>query len=64
MVRQTYHKYMQIKTGSTKTFQKFGKWVERPLRTEILVCKCGYKYIKTRRDQTTCIKCMLKQTNK
>jgi hypothetical protein len=51
---------MIIKPASTKTFQKFGKWVEKPLRTEISVCVCGYKYVKTRKNQTTCIKCMLK----
>ena len=43
---------------SKKHFQKDGKWISRPSKTEILVCVCGGKYIKTRKDQTLCIKCM------
>jgi len=43
---------------SIKTFQKDGKWVENPEETKVLVCACGYKYIKTRDNQTSCIKCM------
>jgi len=45
-------------TTSTRTFQKNGKWVEKKHVTEVLVCACGYKYIKTRDPQTTCLKCM------
>ncbi len=45
-------------TTSTRTFQKNGKWVEKKHVTEVLVCACGYKYIKTREGQTTCLKCM------
>lgn len=42
-----------------KTFQKAGKWIEKPTRSIILVCACGAKYIKTRKDQTGCIKCFM-----
>ncbi len=47
-----------MKSFSTRTFQKDGKWVEKPYRTEVFICLCGNKYIKTREDQTSCIKCM------
>ncbi|NQV88348.1 MAG: hypothetical protein HQ402_02235 [Parcubacteria group bacterium] len=45
---------------SKKHFQKDGKWISKPSRTEILVCKCGAKYIKTRDKQTTCVGCINK----
>ena len=37
------------------------KWAVRvaePLRTAISVCACGSKYIKTRKDQRTCLRCL------
>lgn len=40
-----------------RTFQKAGKWVEKPTETKVLVCVCGMKYIKTRKQQDACIKC-------
>jgi hypothetical protein len=52
-----------IKKFSTKTFQKDGKWVEKPRRTEILVCECGNKYIKTRPQQIKCVRCLIKEKN-
>ncbi len=49
------------KMASPKTFQHLGKWVEKRTVSEILVCACGNKYIKTRKEQTLCIKCMGRQ---
>jgi len=46
---------------SKKHFQKDGKWISKPSCTEILVCKCGVKYIKTRDRQTTCVGCINKE---
>ncbi len=46
-------------TPSKKTFQNpVGKWVEKRTRTEILLCVCGNKYIKTRKEQTVCVRCI------
>ncbi len=48
-------------TPSRKTFQNtVGKWVVKTTRTEILLCICGNKYIKTRKDQAVCIRCIYK----
>ena len=47
-----------IKMPSRKTFQQAGKWVERPRRSEVLVCVCGNKYIKTRDRQIVCVRCI------
>lgn len=44
----------------SKTFQRNGKWVEKPFLTHVPVCACGNKYIKTRPHQTKCIKCIYK----
>jgi len=49
-----------IKTLSTKTFQRNGKWVEKPRVSEVSLCACGNKYIRTRKNQTMCVKCMFK----
>lgn len=43
---------------ATKTFQRNGKWVEKPPHAAIPVCECGNKYIKTRPNQTHCIRCI------
>ena len=40
------------------------KWAARPtepLRTVIVICICGAKYIKTRERQKTCIRCIMKE---
>ncbi|HCB35175.1 MAG: hypothetical protein A2W52_04410 [Candidatus Taylorbacteria bacterium RIFCSPHIGHO2_02_49_25] len=57
---KTKHRKNAILTPSRKTFQNnLGKWVEKKTRTEILVCSsCGVKYIKTRKDQAVCIRCI------
>lgn len=52
------HNMQRPKVTGNKTFQHMGKWIERPVRSEILVCACANKYIKTRDGQTACLKCM------
>ncbi len=53
------HKQNSIMTPSKKTFQNpVGKWIEKKTRTEILLCVCGGKYIKTRKEQTVCVRCI------
>ncbi|PJA33451.1 MAG: hypothetical protein CO184_01920 [Candidatus Zambryskibacteria bacterium CG_4_9_14_3_um_filter_40_16] len=47
-----------IQTVSKKHFQKDGKWIVKPTKTEILLCKCGNKYIKTREGQKNCVRCL------
>lgn len=42
-----------------KVIHTWGKWVERPRRTETLVCACGNRYIKTRLRQTECLSCTI-----
>jgi len=46
-----------IQIASKKHYQIDGKWVTKPTKTEILLCVCGRKYIKTRPKQDACIKC-------
>lgn len=42
-----------------KTFNKNGKWIERPGKMTIHVCsKCDNKYLKTRRNQKLCLPCI------
>ncbi len=53
-----------LKLQPTKTFQRDGKWVHKPTRSEILVCSaCANKYIKTRPEQKICVKCMAKEAH-
>jgi len=42
-----------------KVVHTWGKWVERPRRTETVVCTCGNRYIKTRKNQTECLQCTI-----
>jgi len=41
-----------------RTFQQAGKWVERPRKSEVLLCVCGNKYLKTREKQIVCVRCL------
>jgi hypothetical protein len=41
-----------------KTFQQDGHWIEKPNKTAILVCECGNRYLKTRRNQLSCLRCV------
>lgn len=53
------HKQHNIMTPSRKTFQNgIGQWVVKKTRTEILLCVCGNKYIKTRKNQEVCVRCI------
>lgn len=47
-----------ILNSEGKPIVKKGVWVERPRRMEILLCVCGNKYLKTRKDQVVCVKCI------
>lgn len=44
--------------GPSKTFQQDGHWIEKPNKTAILVCECGNRYLKTRPNQTRCLRCI------
>lgn len=56
MIKKNSNNNMQ---PSKRTFQNtMGKWVEKTTRTEILVCYCNKKYIKTRTGQKSCLPCM------
>ncbi|MSU56197.1 MAG: hypothetical protein EXS51_02730 [Candidatus Taylorbacteria bacterium] len=53
------HRQHNIMTPSRKTFQNgIGQWVVKKTRTEILLCICGNKYIKTRKNQEVCVRCI------
>ena len=45
------------KTPVAKHSQR-GKYVYKPLISVVIVCKCGNKYVSTRKGQTTCVMCM------
>lgn len=42
---------------ATKHSQR-GKYIYKPLVSVVIVCKCGNKYVATRKGQKTCIMCM------
>ncbi|GEM_PF-1788230 len=42
----------------SKTYQKNGRWVEKPSTTVVSLCICKNKYIKTRENQTQCLRCI------
>ena len=44
--------------GPTKTFQQDGHWIGKVKKSPIWLCACGNKYLKTRAQQTTCLRCM------
>lgn len=51
-------KITQKPKGPPKQFQQDGRWVVKLRKTEILVCTCGNKYLKTRPGQTVCLRCI------
>lgn len=42
----------------SKNFFKDGKWIDAPHEVAVRVCACGNKYIKTRKEQKRCLRCM------
>jgi len=51
-----YARYMNTPVN---TFQWRGKFVAKPEREKAPVCACGNKYLKTRKNQTECLRCIL-----
>lgn len=47
------------KTPVKKTVPQPGQYVYRPLKCAVLSCACGDKYIKTRKNQTRCLRCII-----
>lgn len=43
---------------STKRVSTPGKFVYKPIVSTISLCKCGGKYVSTRKGQKTCLRCM------
>ncbi len=41
-----------------KNFFKDGKWIDNPDEITVIECECGGKYIKTRKEQSSCLRCM------
>ena len=33
-------------------------WIPKPRKSPILLCECGNKYIKTRKEQKICLDCI------
>jgi hypothetical protein len=50
----------KIEKVEEKVVHTWGKFIERPRRTETLVCACSNRYIKTRKNQTECVPCMVR----
>ncbi len=44
--------------GPPKQFQQDGHWIVKPGKTQVLLCACGNRYIKTRPGQAACLRCM------
>lgn len=44
--------------GPHKTFQQDGHWIEKPNKTQIFICLCGNRYLKTRPKQESCLRCI------
>ncbi|OGC88370.1 hypothetical protein A2419_00760 [Candidatus Adlerbacteria bacterium RIFOXYC1_FULL_48_26] len=44
--------------GPHKTFQQDGHWIEKPNKTQIFICLCGNRYLKTRPKQEKCLRCV------
>ena len=45
----------------SKNFMKNGKWIDNPNKPDIRECTCGNKYIKTRKEQRVCLRCLVAQ---
>jgi hypothetical protein len=44
--------------GPPKHYQQDGHWIVNPNKTNVLVCTCGNRYLKTRPGQTLCLRCV------
>lgn len=49
----------QVKTiKQDKPVHAYTTWVFKTTKSQIYVCECGNKYLKTRKNQTKCLECM------
>lgn len=48
----------------SKNFMKNGKWIDNPNQIVVVLCQCGNKYIKTRKEQIVCLRCVSAVTKK
>jgi len=44
-----------------KSTHVYGRPAYKPTVSEIFICHCGSKYLKTRKDQVTCVRCIYKR---
>ncbi len=44
--------------GPPKHYQQDGHWIVKPQKTQVYVCTCGNRYLKTRPHQGECLRCM------
>jgi len=49
------------KKPERRTTHIWGRWTPAARLTVTLVCSCGNKYIKTRKNQVVCLWCMKEQ---
>ena len=49
----------QKKTNNKdKPAHVYGKWILKTTKSQIFICVCGAKYLKTRKNQNTCVACI------
>ena len=53
-----------MKEAAPSIINNKGKWVEKKTLSTILMCECGSKYIKTRRLQSRCLRCVFESEPK
>ncbi len=63
MKKAVKKKVLKIAPEEEKVIHTWGKFIERPRRTETLVCACGNRYIKTRPRQKECVQCMVRHAH-
>lgn len=63
ILKKKLTKMVKAPKEAQKLIHTWGKWVERPRRTETLVCACGNRYIKTRKNQKECLQCMVRHAH-
>lgn len=54
-------KKIDTKEKEKVAHNSWGSWTERPRRSDIVLCACGNRYIKTRKGQSVCVQCLFRQ---
>jgi hypothetical protein len=58
MQKKKAQNQVKLPIKQDKPVHAYGTWVFKTTKSQIYICSCGGKYLKTRKNQTKCVACL------